>query len=135
MLLWTLYEFVSTGSSQGIVVAWREGIRARKLRVKVWSTFCARWRVMRQLRQDQWPPTWTKQLRGHHGIFEMRLKVAAHQYRPLFFFGPGRGDITFVFMADEVGDKFVPPDAPARAQRARADVMSRRREIVELEID
>jgi hypothetical protein len=65
----------------------------------------------------------------------MRLKVSQHQYRPLFFFGPARGDVTFVFMADEVGDKFVPTDAPQRAERARDDVVNRRSEIRELEIE
>jgi hypothetical protein len=65
----------------------------------------------------------------------MRLKVSQHQYRPLFIFGPGRAEITFVFMADEVGDAFVPKDAPERADHMRDDLMSGRSASCELEIE
>jgi hypothetical protein len=131
---WTLYDLLPSGATDGVVIAWRDAIKSRKLRSKVWAEFCARWRHMRLLNQGQWPPTWTEQLSGHPGIFEMRLKVSQRQYRPLFFFGPGRGEITFLFMAHEVGDKFVPKDAPQRAEHARDDVVNRRSEISELEI-
>ena len=90
---------------------------------------------MKVLNQGQWPPTWTEQLTGYPGIYEMRLKVSRHQYRPLFIFGPSRADITFVYMADEVGDAFVPRDAPERAARAQDDVMNGRSETREFEIE
>ena len=135
MQAWILYELLLPGATEGVVITWRDGIKSHKLRTKAWTLFCARWGEMRVLNQGQWPPAWTKQLSGHPGIFEMRLKVMQHQYRPLFFFGPVRGELTFVFMADEVGDAFVPKDAPGRAERARDDVLNHRSEIRELEIE
>jgi hypothetical protein len=133
--MWNLYELLPSGAASGIVIAWREEIRPKKQRIKVWNVFSTRWRYMRQLNQGQWPPTWTTQLSGYPAIYEMRFKVSQHQYRPLFIFGPGRAEITFVFMADEVGDAFVPKDAPERADRVRDDLLNRRSEICELEIE
>jgi hypothetical protein len=90
---------------------------------------------MRVLNQAQWPPTWTRALTGFPGIYEMRLKVFRHQYRPLFIFGPDQAEITFLVMADEVGDAFVPKDAPEQALQAREQVMNRRSDVREFEIE
>jgi hypothetical protein len=90
---------------------------------------------MRRLYQGQWPGGWTKQLTGYPGIFEMRLKVERYQYRPLFIFGPSRGNLTFVVMADEVGNDFVPKDAPDRATGLMREVIAQRTQLHELEID
>ena len=133
--MWRLYELLPSEAANGIVIAWRNGIRSERLRIKVWNVFSTRWHHMMRLNQGQWPPTWTTQLVGYPGIYEMRLKVSQHQYRPLFVFGPGQAQITFVFMADEVGDEFVPRDAPNRAEHARTEVMNGECEIRELEIE
>jgi hypothetical protein len=90
---------------------------------------------MRRFHQGQWPGPWTTQLADYPGIYEMRLKVERYQYRPLFIFGPGRSDLTFVIMANEVGDQFLPKDAPDRAAALRLAVMNRGVKIDELEID
>jgi hypothetical protein len=130
MVWWSLYEIVMPGESRGIVSIWKDSVST-----KTWVKFCANWRHIRRLHQGQWPGAWTTQLAGYSAIYEMRLTVERYQYRPLFVFGFGRTDITFVVMAEEVGDQFIPRNAPARATALRVDVMNKRIKVDELEID
>ncbi|MDO8432164.1 MAG: hypothetical protein Q7S58_07100 [Candidatus Binatus sp.] len=130
MLPWTLFELVPPGETKGVVSVWKDGVAK-----KVWTTFQTRWRDMRKVHQAQWPPTWATPVVGYSGILEMRLKVSQHQYRPLFIFGPPRASIIFVFMADEVGDEFVPKDAPDRAQAIRTEIIEGRSKFEELDND
>ncbi len=88
---------------------------------------------MRSLNQGQWPPAWTTQLSGQSGIYEFRMEVNNIQYRPLFFFGPGRSQLTFVFVALEINDAFVPRDAPQRSDALRKDILDGRRQIREFQ--
>lgn len=130
MLPWTLFEFVPAGETKGVVSAWKDEIA-----MKVWIAFQTRWREMRKMHQAQWPPGWATPLVGYPGILEMKLKVSQHQYRPLFIFGPPRASIILVLMAEEVGDKFVPKDAPDRAQAIRTEIIDGHGKYEELDID
>lgn len=54
------------------------------------------------------------------GLLEIILTVDRIQYRPLACYGPNRGDITILFIAEEHGNRFVPLDACGIALRRKA---------------
>lgn len=62
-------------------------------------------------------------LKDYKGIWELKAKVNKIQYRPLFFVGPSRGELTFLIGATKTGDhkktKFDPINAPKTAEKRR----------------
>ncbi len=57
----------------------------------------------------QWPTNIVKPVGD--GILEIRFQVRNVLHRPLGFFGPDRGEFTFLTPAREQGNRFVPPNA------------------------
>lgn len=54
-------------------------------------------------------------LTRYRNLYELRFKYDNIQYRPLGCLGPGKDEFIILFIAKEIGDKFVPKDAPKRA--------------------
>lgn len=50
-----------------------------------------------------WPAQYVSALKGHEGIFELRIVFSGTQYRPLGCYGPGKGEFTFLIGAIEKG--------------------------------
>jgi hypothetical protein len=82
---------------------------------------------LRDLPQHLWPPTLAKPLAQGQGILEIRFKVRNILHRPLGFFGPDRGEFTFLIGAREQGDEFVPRNALQTAI-SRKDIVLRDKE-------
>jgi hypothetical protein len=82
---------------------------------------------LRDLPQHLWPPTLAKPLAQGQGILGIRFKVRNVLHRPLGFFGPDRGEITFLIGAREQGDEFVPRNALQTAI-SRKDIVLRDKE-------
>jgi hypothetical protein len=74
--------------------------------------------LLRRLRITRnWKRPQTGSLTGYDKIIEIIIEFNNVQYRPLGCYGPGRGVFTFLFIATEKGDKFVPKDAPKIAEK------------------
>lgn len=58
-----------------------------------------------------------KNVTGYKNIYELRFTHNNIQHRPLGCFGPGQDEFTLVFLAEEKGGKFVPKDAPEKAEK------------------
>lgn len=58
------------------------------------------------------------------GFIEVRFEVRNVQYRPLGFFGPARGDFTFVIPTEERGGQLRPPNALATAVTRRELILA-----------
>lgn len=66
---------------------------------------------------------YTARLKGEcDGLYELRVKVEKVQYRPLFFYGPGKSQITFLAGAIEKGGKLQPPDVCQTALERRDQI-------------
>ena len=50
-----------------------------------------------------WPEQYVSALAGWPDLYELRVVSAGSQYRPLFFYGPSRGQVTIVYGAIEKG--------------------------------
>jgi hypothetical protein len=68
------------------------------------------------------------------GLGELRLKHKNVQWRVIGF-ASDRCEYTWVFVAKEVGDKFVPKNTCALAQKRRAEVIANRNRARDWEID
>jgi hypothetical protein len=76
----------------------------------------------KDLPHTKWGSNYLKELEGYEGIFEIRFSANKVVYRPLGFFGSGRGEFTFLIGAREHGDRFEPITAPATADTRMKDV-------------
>lgn len=61
------------------------------------------------------------------GLFEMRFRIQRVQYRPIFFYGPGPGELTLLAGAIEKGGDLRPRSVCLIAQRRKALAMEDRR--------
>jgi hypothetical protein len=130
---WRFHEIVLSNHS-GVITEWLAELQPAKRRTKVVQKFKAMLRGMRPLPQPQWPSGWTTKLTGSEHILELRFEVWNVQYRPLFFYGV-REQIICAFAALEIGDKFVPTDAPERAEAARQYLLLNWSKTNEIDID
>jgi hypothetical protein len=130
-MLWRFHEIVLPNLT-GTITEWLTEIGPPKRQTKVRQKLRARLLGMQNLNQTQWPLSWTKKLVGYRHIFELRFEVWNVQYRPLFYYGIGQ-QIIFAFPALEIGDQFVPSDAPARAEARRLDVIAGRSNTYEID--
>jgi hypothetical protein len=126
MPLWIFRQLSLDGDEDdeedhGAITSWLKGIGGKK-GTKVRGKFKGRLSGMETTHQAQWPPLWTTKLKGYDEVYELRFEVWNVQYRPLFFFGLHRAEITFVLSALEVGDEFDPKDAPDRAAQLIKDI-------------
>ncbi|MBI4454895.1 MAG: type II toxin-antitoxin system RelE/ParE family toxin [Acidobacteria bacterium] len=76
-----------------------------------------------------WAEQYVSALKGWPEIFEMRVISAGSQYRPIFFYGPLRGEVTLVYGAIEKGK--LPRRALDNADNNRRIVLNDRRRICE----
>jgi hypothetical protein len=129
---WRFHQIVLPNLS-GIMTAGLREVKPKKGQKKVREKLRSMLIGMENLNQAQWPPAWTTKLTGHEKIFELRFEVWNVQYRPLFFFGAGQ-QIIFAFFALEIGDHFVPADAPNRAESSRQDLLAGRSKTYEIDI-
>jgi hypothetical protein len=65
---------------------------------------------------EKWDSKYFKPVTGYHGIYEIKIRYRNVQYRPLGCYGPGRKEFTLLIGAKEIGDAFVPKNAPEKAQ-------------------
>ena len=83
----------------------------------------ARMLMMRGLPRNDWASSWVSPYKGVEAIFELRIVHKKIQYRPLWFFGPERRQLTILIGAKEVGDKIEPRTAPQTAQGRRYELL------------
>jgi hypothetical protein len=76
----------------------------------------------KDLPHTKWGSNYLDDLTGYEDIFEIRFSSNRIVYRPLGFFGPGRGEFTFLIGAREHGDRFEPVTAPDTARDRMGDV-------------
>ncbi|MBI3939359.1 MAG: type II toxin-antitoxin system RelE/ParE family toxin [Acidobacteria bacterium] len=76
-----------------------------------------------------WPEQYVSALQGWPEIFELRVVSAGSQYRPIFFYGPARGEVTLLYGAIEKGK--LPRRILENADKNRQIVLSDRSRIGE----
>jgi hypothetical protein len=122
---WTFLDYVdSNGLNQ--IEAWldtlprsaRAGVRAKLTGILMIN------RVQEQLR----PPRFDS-LPGRP-LFKINFDERRVAYRVLFFYGPGRKDVTLLAGAVERNDRYRPPGVFDTAARRREEVLSDRRRAV-----
>jgi hypothetical protein len=118
MALWTFKCFVSQ-SGRDLIDEWYSGLPT-KAKVKLDSLL----EHFRDNPHHKWGANYFKPLTGYDGIFEIRFQILNVLYRPLGYFGPQRGDYTFLIGAWEQGDDWVPEGAPDIAVKRRAIVIA-----------
>jgi hypothetical protein len=133
MAPWTFKELL-LGPHVGAITSWLDEMGGKR-GVRVRGKLRARLIAMRPMEHEQWPGGWTTKLKTYKEVYELRFEVGNIQYRPLFFFGIGRSEITFVFPAIEKGNKFDPKDAPDQAEKLIEDVRNGKRNTQEIDLE
>jgi|SRR3989339_613489 len=80
--------------------------------------------INRLMIANSWSPKHVRSLSGYPKINELVIKGKNVQLRPLGYFGPSRKCFTLLLGAIEKGDKFIPKDAPGKAEERQRLVMS-----------
>lgn len=76
-----------------------------------------RWvRYLEVTRPADWSPELIKPLKGHQGIYELRIDHRNVEYRPLGCFGPNESEFTLLVGAIEKDWKLIPSSAPETAK-------------------
>lgn len=78
--------------------------------------------IMSGLPIPDWHYSWTRPYKGADGVFELKALHKNIQYRPLFCYGPTRGQITILIGAIEQGDRIDPKSAPKEAERRKRQI-------------
>ena len=92
---WTFYDLLDA-RGRNLIREWLDSLPARAA-----AKIDARIFVMQSTRD--WPPQYVSALKGWPGLYELRVVSAGAQYRPLFIYGPERGEVTLVHGAIEKG--------------------------------
>lgn len=99
------------------------------------AKFDTRVRYLRQQPRDKWGRPHFDTLGGDcAGLGELRLEHKNVQWR-IIGFASGQMEYTWVFVAKERGDKFVPKDACKTSQSRKAEVTADRRRARDYELD
>ncbi len=93
---WIFYDLLDSRRTRNLIRDWLDSIPA-----KASAKIDARILYMRTMRS--WPPQFVSAFTGWPEIYELRVVSAGSQYRPIFFYGPGRGEVTLVHGAIEKG--------------------------------
>jgi len=93
---WTFYDLLDARRENNLIRNWLDS-----LPVKAAAKIDARILFMRSMKS--WPPQYVSALVGWPEIYELRVVSAGSQYRPIFFYGPARGEVTLVHGAIEKG--------------------------------
>ena len=114
MVYWTFLDFVD-GQRNGIQ-EWIEGLN-RGVRKAVKAELNARLPLLAKCSKLDRPDT--GQLRGkkYAGLFEIVMKVGGVQYRPLWCYGPQRGEVTLLTGAIEKGGRMPNADCDRALRR------------------
>jgi hypothetical protein len=118
---WTFYDFLDIHGNNTIR-AWLDSLPE-----KASAKIDARMLFMRTVRV--WPEAYVSALKGSPSLIELRVVSAGNQYRPIGFYGPGRGEFTLVLGAIEKGK--LPPRTLEAANANREIALSDRRRIGE----
>jgi len=82
-----------------------------------------------------WAGQYVTKLQDVGDVFEIRIKHAGQQYRPLGCWGPGPGQFTLLLGAKEKNNRFVPPEAVETAKvRAKSLLDGRSKSCVHLSV-
>jgi hypothetical protein len=113
---WTFYDLLDSRYERNLIREWLDSLPA-----KAAAKIDARILFMRSIRA--WPPQYVSALMGWPEIYELRIVSAGSQYRPLFFYGPNRGEVTLVHGVIEKGKlpRRVLEHADGNRQIAQAD--------------
>lgn len=124
MAEWTFLDFVDEAGTNAIA-EWASALSA-KARAK----FHTRIEDMEVLKRGQWGKR-ARPLAGDQwpGVFEMRFEVGGVQYRPLFCFGPARGEVTILMGAEERGGTIEPRSAPQLCQERKTRIQEDRNHV------
>jgi hypothetical protein len=120
MALWAFKDYADE-SGRSVIAGWIDGM-AQDRREKVRAKLDAYISTLKDREFAQWPPDWTAQIKGHPGLYEVRFTVKRVEYRPLFFFGPARREITLLIGAIEKNNRLIPPDAFGTASQRLINV-------------
>ena len=118
---WRFYDFLD-GRGNNLIRAWLDS-----LPTKAAAKIDARIIFMRSIRI--WPEQYVSALVNWPGLFELRVVSAGSQYRPLFCYGPNRGEVILVHGAIEKGK--IPNRILEYADGNRKIVLADRARIVE----
>jgi hypothetical protein len=121
MNLWIFKGFLSE-SGRDLFQEWYEQLPERAQ-----AKFDTILSYLRDTPHTQWPTTIVYPLSGTHGIYEIRFKIRNVLYRPLGFFGPNRGEFTFLVPAREHGNTFEPKNATVLAEERKIIVLNDQR--------
>jgi hypothetical protein len=125
-LLWKYRCYVSADGKDRIRETYDRKSKKKKAR------FRARLHLLAQIEDAQWHAGYYKKLQGDgDGLWELRFEADNVQQRPLGF-KLGDHEFTILFWAEEINDRFVPPNACETALRRKADVLNDRSRSCEL---
>lgn len=121
-------DFVD-GRGRNLILAWTAGL-PDKARARL-ADVIAHLEGERSWRNDPY----VRDLSGKgNGLIELRITAGGRAHRPIAFYGPGNHECTIVLGAEEINDKFDPPDALETAQQRKKLVLKDRSRTREHEI-
>ena len=118
MKRWTFYSYVSARGTS-LAEDWLEGQTPA-----VQARFEAAFRHLEQQPREVWKRPHFDTLKGEcSGLGEIRFKADSVQHRPIGFFGPNRGEFTFLLFAIEKDNSFIPKRACKTARQRKSKVL------------
>lgn len=106
MKYWTIKSYKG---SRNEIIEWLNGLAPNHKQTI--DAFIRRLEII-----EKWDSKYFKPITGYHGIYEIKIRYKKVQYRPLGCYGPGRKEFTLLIGAKEIGNNFVPKNAPKKAQ-------------------
>lgn len=102
MANWTFLNYIGSDGTN-YFRAWLDSLSLR-VRMKINT----RIQYLAQLPGNSLPSQYTRKLTGTDGLYEIRVTHENKQWRPIFCYGPNRGQITILAGAVERGSEFEP---------------------------
>jgi hypothetical protein len=117
--LWNFYDFVGqTGRNE--MREWYEHASET-----VQAAFDAKLELLNGYTPAEMRRPTVGKLQSYEDVYELRFEEEGTAWRPLFCFGPGRTEITFLVPAREVNNRFEPRSGPGIAAERAATVRAR----------
>lgn len=131
MPTWWVFRCYLDQAGDDVIDAWYEACGDDKLRAK----FDTRIHFLRQQARDKWVRPYFDTLGADcAGLGELRFEYKNVQYR-IIGFASGKLEWTWLFVATEVGGKFVPKDTCGIAQSRKREVEKDRNRACDCEFD
>lgn len=120
---WTFWEFLSD-RGQGVIHAWLDGLEPG-VKAELDDLLVA----LQGRPPEEWRRPIVAPVTGAHsnGLFKFRFKIAKVVYRPIFFYGPDRHEVTLLAGATERDMELLPPGICKIAQRRKRLIEQSRR--------